>query len=73
MTPEEALAECRAAGFEEDQWIHDVRAGPCQITTLNAHNVTLVAESGTPLDAGDTDDFLTAYHKGSIQKGGVES
>lgn len=71
--PEEALTECHELGLTEGTRVTDVRAGACQISTLTATSVILTAESGTPLDAGDADDFLTAYHNGSIQKGGIES
>lgn len=65
--PEEALVECRELGLTEGQWVTDVRAGPCQITSLSATSVTLIAESGTPLDAGTAADFLESYHEESIR------
>jgi hypothetical protein len=48
MDPDQALERCREAGFEEGAWIHDVRAGDCQITTLSASVVVLACENGQP-------------------------
>lgn len=73
MTPEQALAECRELGLTEGTRVHDVRAGTCRITTLEAQNVILTAESGTPLDAGTAADLLESYHDESIQIGEIES
>lgn len=67
MTPEKALKACRDAGLTEGERITDVRAGPCQITTLEAHNVILTAKSGQRLDAGDATDLWESYQDGSIR------
>lgn len=64
--PEDALNACRDAGLCEGEWIIDVRAGRCQITTLTATTVTLVPESGQPLDAGDAADLWKFYQRESI-------
>ncbi len=64
--PEDALDACRKAGLREGQWVSDVRAGRCRITTLTATTVTLVPESGQPLDAGDAADLWKSYRRGSI-------
>jgi hypothetical protein len=65
--PEHALSVCRDLGFREGAWIHDVRAGDCQITTLSASVVICATESGEPLALGGADVLLDSYHDDSIR------
>lgn len=67
VEPEDALTKLRAAGFQEGLGVRDVRAGRCEIATLEAHNVILIPKDGQPLDAGNAAHLLEAYQNGSIQ------
>lgn len=67
--PEYALERCREIGFEEGAWIRDVRAGCCQITTLEASVVILAHENGQPSALDGADVLLESYRDGGIQLG----
>jgi hypothetical protein len=65
--PEHALSVLRAIGFSEGAWIHDVRAGKCQITTLNASRVICACKNGQALALDSAVELLESYRNDSIQ------
>jgi hypothetical protein len=73
LDPDQALDRCREVGFEEGAWIHDVRAGDCQITTLEASVVILACENGQPSALDSAAVLLESYRDGSICLGGDKS
>lgn len=66
VNTEDALDACRDAGFIEEEWCHDVRAGRVQLDVLTADTVVFVSEAGTPLDMGDATNLWESYQNGSI-------
>jgi hypothetical protein len=72
LDADQALERCREAGFAEGVWIHDVRAGDCQITTLDASVVILACEDGQPAALDGAAELLASYRNGGIRLSGDE-
>jgi hypothetical protein len=65
--PDHALECCRDIGFEEGAWIHDVRAGDCQIRRLEASVVVFACEDGQVLALDGATELLDSYRNDSIR------
>lgn len=64
---EHALSVCRKIGFEEGEWIYDVRAGKCQIMTLSESVVVFACADGQSVALAGASELLSSYRNDSIR------